>query len=158
MKALSATIIPVLLFFLAPAVSAGAAAESGQQPSFTKHFRHTFFAITDKAEFSVEVLPDEKEYRIGRNVVGIVVHDRHDRDVERAVLTVTAEGSSLPLTVREKGGGLYVVPNLDLQRQGPWKLSIQVRDTSVEDRAVFLFPPAAPDFAPPGKYSGSGQK
>jgi len=128
---------------------------STQKHLFTKHFRQTFFAITGRAGFSIEILPDEKEYKIGKDVVGIVVHNKHDGDVEGAALTVTAEGNNGPIAVREKGGGLYLASNLDLKQQGTWKLTIQVRDGSVTDSAVFVFPADASKFLPPGQYSGS---
>ncbi|MBA4372610.1 MAG: hypothetical protein C0402_07070 [Thermodesulfovibrio sp.] len=160
MKTLSRMIISGLFFFFlsSPAVFAGAAADNRPQPVFTKHFRQTFFAVTEKAEFSIEILPDEKEYKIGRNVVGIVVHDRHDRDVEKAELTVTAEGSTEPVAVKEKGEGLYLASNLDVKRQGTWKLTIQVRDKAVTDGAIFLFPAAATKLLPPGQYSGNDKQ
>jgi hypothetical protein len=131
---------------------------STKKHSFTKHFTGTFFAITGKAEFSIEILPDEKEYKIGKNVVGIVVHNKHDRDVEGADLTVTAEGNNEPITVKEKGGGLYLASNLDLKRAGAWKLVIQVRNKSVSDSAEFMFPATAAKFLPPGQYSGNENK
>lgn len=160
MRTLSTISILFLFFFSlsSPALSAVAAAGGGQPVTFTKHFRQTFFAITEKAAFSVEILPDEKEYKIGRNVVGIVVHNRHDGDVEGAELTVTAEGSTQPVTVKEKGGGLYLASNLDLQRQGTWKLVIQVTDKSVTDSAAFVFSDSASKFLPPGQYNSNEKK
>jgi hypothetical protein len=155
MRTLSTIIISFLFFFSlsSPALYADAAAGGGQPVTFTKHFKQTFFAITEKAGFSIEILPDEKEYKIGKNVVGIVVHNRHDEDVEGAELTVTAEGSTQPVTVKEKGGGLYLASNLDLHRPGTWKLVIQVRTKSVTDSAAFVFPVSAEKFLSPGKYN-----
>jgi hypothetical protein len=160
MKTLYTIIIPFLFFvwLSSPAPYADAASDSRQQTTFTKHFRQTYFSVTEKAEFSIEILPDEKEYKIGKNVVGIVVHNRQDEDVEGADLTVTAEGIKEPIPVREKGDGLYIASNLDLQRQGTWKLIIQIRKKTVEDRAAFVFPADGSKFLPPGQYGDNGQK
>jgi len=154
-------LLSVLLLFLFVRAYPCYAHDNGgstKKHSFTKHFKETFFAITGMAEFSIEILPDEKEYKIGRNVVGIVVHNKHDEDVEGAELTVTAEGNNEPVIVKEKGGGLYIVSNLDLRREGPWKLVIQVRHKSLADSAALVFPVSAPKFLPPGQYSGNGKK
>ncbi|MGC2061972.1 MAG: FixH family protein [Thermodesulfovibrionales bacterium] len=148
----------VCLVFRASPCNAHDNGGSTKKHSFTKHFKETFFAITGKAEFSIEILPDEKEYKIGRNMVGIVVHNKHDEDVEGADLTVTVEGMAEGITVKEKGGGLYLASNLDLQRQGTWKLVIQVRNKSVADSAAFMFPAIASKFLPPGQYSSNENK
>ena len=124
---------------------------------FTKHFEKTFFAITEKGAFSIEVLPDEQEYKIGKNVVGIVVHSNHDEDVEGAMLTVTAEGTvevnNERIVVREKGAGLYTASNLNLNREGAWKLIIQIKKKTIEDRAMFTFPRTVTKYLPAGAYS-----
>lgn len=77
---------------------------------FTKHFHESLFQVTGKGEFSVEVLLDEKEYKIGKNVLGLVIHDKHDEDVEGAdinvMVMVAGESAEQPAVVEEKGGGL----------------------------------------------------
>ncbi|MHB8881504.1 MAG: hypothetical protein ACYC69_08370 [Thermodesulfovibrionales bacterium] len=142
----------LMLCFMTITLAGQAAGEDNlRKTKFTKHFKETLFAITDKAEFSLEILPDEKEYKIGRNVIGIVVHDRHDKDVDGAVLAITAEGSKEMVSIKDKGDGLYTVSNLDLGRAGAWKLTIEVKKRSLADSATFAFPAAAA-FLPPGKY------
>src|SRR5512140_2157642 len=57
--------------------------------SFTKHFRETAFDITAKGEFSIEILFDDSEYKkLGKGVIGLVVHNSHDEDVEKATVTI----------------------------------------------------------------------
>jgi len=119
---------------------------------FTKHFKETYFALTEKKEFSVEVLPDEKEYKIGKDVVGIVVHNNHDEDVEGATVTVITGEGVQPLAAKEKGGGLYIVSKLDLKKEGAWRLEVRIKKDSVTDRAVFEFPGVTKKLLPPGKY------
>ncbi|TAN40279.1 MAG: hypothetical protein EPN25_08170 [Nitrospirae bacterium] len=129
----------------------GDAASDSRKTKFTKHFKETYFAITDKGEFSLEILPDEKEYKIGRNVIGIVIHDKKDQDVEGAALVIIAEGSKEKASVKEKGEGLYIVSNVDLRQPGAWKLTVQVKKRSLADGATFAFP-AGSAFLPQGKY------
>src|SRR5271169_5702966 len=52
----------------------------GEKTLFTKHFQNTLFDVTEHAAYSVEILLDDKEYKIGKNVVGIVIHDANDKD------------------------------------------------------------------------------
>ena len=133
----------VLFFVLAIFTNAPAhSGEHGGGAKFTKHFNETLFAISEKGQVSIELLLDEKEYKIGKGVVGIVVHDRHDGDVEGAKLMVTTGGSAEPLKVTEKGGGLYLVPSDGLPKDGRWELRIAVKTGKIDDRAAFSYPEA----------------
>src|SRR5271169_2173710 len=113
---------------------------------FTKHFKESLFDVTKDAKYSVEILLDDKEYKIGKDVMGIVVHDSHNEDVEKAEITSdfrnldTGEPAAQTAVVKEKGRGLYIVSNLDLKKEGRWKLTITVRKAGLEDSAEFLFP------------------
>lgn len=119
---------------------------------FTKHFSDTLFAVSEKGQVSIEVLLDEKEHKIGKDLIGIVVHDSHDEDVEDAKLIVTVTGISEPLKVREKGGGLYLVQNTGFPKEGTWRLGISVTKKKIEDKAVFNFPEVLNSKLPAGKY------
>jgi len=126
---------------------------------FTKHFKETLFDITKNAEFSIEILLDDKEYKIGKNVIGIVVHNARDQDVEKATISIDFRNSDTgrPTTqtpvVKEKGEGLYIVSGLDLKKEGHGKLTIKVKKDGVEDSVQFLLPDALKTLHPAGKYS-----
>jgi long-chain acyl-CoA synthetase len=81
MKKTFAVMIAGLFFCGFAAVSAHSGSHEGGA-TFTKHFNETLFSIAEKGQVTIEVLLDEKEYKIGKDVVGIVVHDSHDEDVE----------------------------------------------------------------------------
>lgn len=122
---------------------------------FTKHFHESLFQVTDKGEFSIELLLDEKEYKIGKNVLGIVIHDKHDEDVEGAEINVnvrTTGGNIEQAVVKEKGGGLYTIAGVNPQREGRWELVINIKKKKIEDSAIFLFPDVVRGRAPAGKY------
>ncbi|MBI4684142.1 MAG: hypothetical protein HY755_02970 [Nitrospirae bacterium] len=123
---------------------------------FTKHFHESLFQVTGKGEFSVEVLLDEKEYKIGKNVLGIVIHDKHDEDVEGAdinvMVRVAGESAEQPAVVEEKGGGLYTIANVNLQGDVRWELVIKVKKKKIEDTAIFLFPDDMRNRKPAGQY------
>jgi len=120
--------------------------------TLTKHFNETLFAISEKGQVSIEILLDEKEYKIGKDMVGIVVHDGHDEDVEEAKLHVTVSGNAEPLKVKEKGGGLYLMANDALPKGGTWELKVTVRKKKIDDSATFLFPEVLQKRLPAGKY------
>ena len=125
---------------------------------FTKHFNESLFDITEKAEFSVEIILDEKEYKIGRDVIGLEIHDSHNRDLENASVTVdyrnvdTGESVSKGAVVKEEGRGLYTVSGLYLNKEGRWKLTVTVSKHGIKDSAQFLFPDVLKKKWPAGKY------
>ncbi len=132
---------------------------SAEKKIFTKHFQNTLFDITEHASYSIEILLDDKEYKIGKNVIGIVVHDAHDEDVKGAQLAIdlrnlaTKEDAGGKPAVTDKGNGLYIVSGLDLQKPGRWELSITVKKGGVKDRVKFMLPDALKDRPAKGKYS-----
>ncbi len=148
MKAASLWILSGLCLLLISPVNAA---------TFTKHFRESIFKITEKGLFSVEILMDDKEYSIGKNVIGIVIHDARDEDVEGAELSIVltdGEGrdiSPAPV-VREKGGGLYTVANVDIRRAGKWTFRITAKRKKDEDSATFVFPDVLEKRMPHGKH------
>jgi hypothetical protein len=151
--------VPALVIVLA--LVGGAYAHSGEHgggAKFTKHFNETLFAISEKGQVSIEVLLDEKEYKIGKDVIGIVVHDRHDEDVEGARLEVTVAGSAEPLKATEKGGGLYLVPAAGFPKDGKWELRIAVKKGKIDDGAAFSYPAAMKTAPRAGKYDAEMMK
>lgn len=132
--------------------------KDGQSNSkFTKHFNESLFKITEKRFFSVEILMNDKEYKIGKNVAGIVIHDDHDDDVEGAEIKITRQmpdGKVIKdaVSIMEKGKGLYIVGNLDFQREGRWELKIKAKKKNIEDTATFVFPDVIKKLIPAGKY------
>ena len=146
----SAAVLLLVLFLFSSSYAHSGKHESGSR--LTKHFNDTLFALSEKGQVSLEILLDEKEHRIGRGVVGIVVHDSHDEDVEGAKLTVTITGVMEPLKVNEKGDGLYLVPDTSLPKDGKWEMKIVVKKRKIDDSAVFVFPDVLEEKMPAGKY------
>jgi hypothetical protein len=152
--------LAVVLFVFA---SGPAGSYEGHDPAekvlFTKHFHETLFDVTERALYSLEVLLDDNEYKIGKDVIGIVIHDKKDEDVIGAELTIvhknlaTSETAPGKLTVTDKKNGLYIVSGLDLKRDGKWGLLITVRKGGVEDRVNFIFPDVLKERPPKGRYS-----
>ena len=126
---------------------------------FTKHFKESLFDVTGHAAYSVEVLLDDSEYKIGKDVIGIVVHDNKDADVIGAELSIVQKdvttGETVPnkLTTTDKKNGLYIVSGLDVKREGKWELQITVTKDGVKDSVKFMFPEALKDRPAKGRYS-----
>jgi hypothetical protein len=150
-----------LLCAAGPAVAThqGHGAPATEKKLFTKHFQQTLFDITTHADYSVEILLDDKEYPIGKDVIGVIIHNSHDEDVKGADLTIiqkeltTGENVPLKLAVTDKHNGLYIVSGLDLKRKGKWELLITVNKDGVQDSVAFVFPDALKQFYPKGRYS-----
>ena len=164
MKAIFPLLISALLgyVFLQAGSAVDVYAQEGTRAagSFTKHFRETPFDITAKGKFSVEILPDDREYKkLGKDVVGIVIHNSHDEDVEKAAVTIdfrnldTGEPAGEKPVVNERGDGLYTVSHLDLKKEGRWKLTITIKKGPDEDSAQFLLPNALGRRLPAGRYN-----
>ncbi len=144
-----------------PAVAThqGHAAPATEKKLFTKHFRQTFFDITSHADYSVEILPDDKEYPIGKDVSGIIIHNSHDEDVKGADLAIVqkdlATGKVVPLklVITDKHNGLYIISGLDLKREGKWELLVTVKQKGVQDSVTFVFPDVLKQQYPKGRYS-----
>ncbi len=143
------------------ATYSGVRADEGLAPKriFTKHFNKTLFDITGRADYSIEVLPDDSEYPIGKKVVGVIVHDAQDNDVKGAELKITMKNLATgqyaagPFTVLDKKNGLYIVSGLDLRKEGRWELSITVKKGGVSDGVKFILPKALKERVPKGRYS-----
>jgi hypothetical protein len=151
----------ILIGSLVLACFASAYAHSGKHEgssTFTKHFQETLFSIGGKGQVSIEVLLDDKEYKTGKDVIGIGIHDSHDEDVEDADLAVSVTGLAEPLKVKEKGGGLYLVPNTGFPKEGRWEMKIAVKKKKMDDSAVFVFPEALQSRLPSGKYDAERLK
>jgi hypothetical protein len=157
MKNIFAVIVAGLFWCCVAAVSAHSGKHEGNA-TFTKHFHETLFAIGGKGQVSIEVLLDDKEYKTGKDVIGIVIHDSHDEDVEDAGLAVTVTGLAEPLKVKEKGGGLYLAPNTGFPKEGRWELKIAVKKKKLDDSAVFVFPEVLQSRLPAGKYDAERLK
>ena len=161
MKALISGLIGIVLVSTLPTYSAEANGkhEAGEKRLFTKHFQETLFDITEHAAFSLEIILDEKEHEIGKDVIGIVVHNEKDSDVAGAKLTIvhknleTGEPAPGTITITDKGNGLYIISGLDLEREGRWELAITVRKDGTEDRVKFIFPDVLKRRHPKGRYS-----
>ena len=148
----------ICLLTAGSAVNVSAHEHKDVQAAFTKHFKETLFDITTKAEFSVEIVLDDREYKkLGKDVVGIVIHNSHDEDVEKAAIAIDFRnldtGETAISEVKEKGDGLYTVSGLDVHKEGRWKLTITIKKGKVEDSARFLFPDVFKDRLPPGRYN-----
>jgi len=74
------------------------------------------------------------------------VHDKNDKDVASAGITVTpwmpemGHGVYEKPVVTERGGGLYSVENIILIMGGHWELRIKIRKGDAEDSVTFDFP------------------
>ncbi|MDA8088911.1 MAG: hypothetical protein M0Z61_01625 [Nitrospiraceae bacterium] len=126
---------------------------------FTKHFQKSLFDITGHALYSVEVLPNNKEYDIGQNTIGVIVHNDKDEDVKGAELSITYKnvdsGKTIsPAKIEDKHNGLYIVSGLDnLFQPGRWDLGVTVNKDGVKDSVEFNLPEAFQKLYPKGRYS-----
>ena len=131
----------------------------GGKTLFMKHFDESLFDITKNASYSIEILLDNKEYDIGKDAIGIALHNDKDVDVTGATFTLVLKNpdsgkpASGTWTITEKGGGLYIVKGLDLEQKGRWELTVTASKNGIADHAIFLFPEVLKERYKKGKYS-----
>ena len=153
------SLVAVLFVFASGPAGSHEGHDTTEKVLFTKHFQESLFDVTEHAAYSLEVLLDDNEYKIGKDVIGIVVHDNKDADVIGAELIIAhkdlATGKTAPgtLTVTDKKNGLYIVSGLDLKREGKWELLITVTKTGAADSVKFIFPDVLKNRPSKGKYS-----
>jgi hypothetical protein len=120
--------------------------EPRKHDSFTKHYEESLFEVTKNGIFSVEMVIKEHGLVTGINTVDLIVHDKDDKDVVGAEITVTpwmpdmGHGVFEQPFLTERGGGLYNVENIILVMSGHWELRVNIKWDGTEDIAVFDFP------------------
>ena len=153
------SLVAVLFVFASGPAGSHEGHDTTEKVLFTKHFHESLVDVTERAAYSLEVLLDDNEYKIGKDVIGIVVHDNKDADVIGAELIIahkdlaTGKTATGTLTVTDKKNGLYIVSGLDLKREGKWELLITVTKTGAADSVKFIFPDVLKNRPSKGKYS-----
>jgi len=138
--------IVFLLALLFPSLGFAHHTDPPSAGSYTKHYEQSLFKVTEKGLFSVEMVIKEKELKVGVNTLDIIVHDKNDKDVAGAAVTVTpwmpemGHGVFEQPVVTERGGGLYSIENIILIMGGRWELRIKIKREDVEDSVTFDFP------------------
>ena len=113
---------------------------------FTQHYENSLFKITDNDLYSIELVIKGGALEVGPNNVDIIVHNREDKDVTEARVSVTPwmvmHGHGVPgePEVIERGGGLYSLPALRFTMPGIWELRIKVAQNDVADTVAFSVP------------------
>jgi hypothetical protein len=118
----------------------------GDTPAITRHYGNSLLKLTETGLFGVELMIKGEQPKVGMNAADIILHDRNDRDVPGAEITVTPWMSSMghgvfeKPVVTERGGGLYTVEDIRFSMEGPWELKIAVKKNDESDRVTFEFP------------------
>ena len=150
-------LVVMVLFFLVgcaatqeSAMPPGSQQHAAAKPAITKHYEQSLAKWTDNGLFTIEMVLPEKNLRMGFNSLEIIVHDKGNKDVPGAEITVTpwmpamGHGVMEKPQVMERGGGLYSVTNLVLSMTGHWQLQVKVAKDGMTDNAVFEFPEVGP--------------
>ncbi len=138
--------ISVIFVLLFPFTAFALHTDQPSSAPHTKHYEQSLFKMTEKGSFSVEMVIKEKELKVGVNTLDIIVHDKNDKDVVGAEITVVpwmpemGHGVFEKPVVQERGGGLYSVENIILIMGGRWELRLKIRTGAVEDTVTFNFP------------------
>jgi hypothetical protein len=133
---------------------AGTATQPHEHTPQTKHYEESMFQVTKNGLYSVEMVIKDKELTAGVNSVDIIIHNKYDKDVIGANVTVTpwmpemGHGVFEDPVITERGGGLYTVENIILIMSGHWELKINIKSDEIEngetskweDDIVFDFP------------------
>jgi len=150
-------LLALLLLLVPCAAEAGGGHDKGD---FTKHKSASHFMVTAGKNYSIEMELAGKMLMEGENKAEIVIHDKNDKDVKGAVITLTpwmpgmGHGVSEKPVVREEEGlfgSRYHVENLMISMGGHWEILVEVEKDGVKDGAVFDYPDV-------GGMGGMGEK
>ena len=144
----------ILITMIFIAGCAGTATQPHEHTPQTKHYEESMFQVTKNGMYSVEMVIKDKELTAGVNSVDIIIHNKYDKDVIGANVTVTpwmpemGHGVFEDPVITERGGGLYTVENIILIMSGHWELRINIKSDEIEngktskweDDIVFDFP------------------
>lgn len=114
--------------------------------TFTKHYKESLFQVTEQREFSVEIVVQKEELKVGYNSAKLIIHDRNDHDVEGAEITIVpwmpdmGHGVKAKTVITDKGHGLYEAENIEFSMTGRWEWKITIKKGTVEDKVLFEFP------------------
>lgn len=112
---------------------------------FTQHYKHSHFAVTKDGNYSVELVLKEGTLKTGLNEMDVIIHDKQDRDVTGAgvsiipFMPVHRHGVDISPIVIERGGGTYSARNVDITMPGKWQLTVRVSTVRANDEATFDF-------------------
>ena len=121
--------------------------DGGMHAPMTQHYEDSIFKVTENGEFSIEVLFPDKKVEMGVNNVDLIIHNKHDKDVAGAMITVKpwmpsmGHGVMEIPVVHEKGGGLYNIKNVVFSMTGNWELWLEITSGSTTDTAKVSLPP-----------------
>jgi plastocyanin len=122
------------------------AAANRDHVDLVRHFEGSTLQLSEKGIFGVEMVIPDKRLLTGINSINLIIHDREQRDVEGAAVTVTpwmpemGHGAFSAPVVTEKGGGLYSIDNIVMIMGGHWELRATIQKDGLDDRVVFDFP------------------
>jgi len=114
--------------------------------AFTKHYEKSLFKVSEKGIFSVEMIVEDQNFKVGVNTADIIIHDGKDRDVVGGDIIFTpwmpemGHGVFEQPKITERGGGVYSVENIILIMGGHWEMRINVTQGIREDSVIFDFP------------------
>ena len=112
---------------------------------FTQHYKHSHFAVTQGGHYSVELVFREGTLQEGLNEMDVIIHDKDDRDVTGAnvsiipYMPVHRHGVDITPMVMERGGGTYSARNVDITMAGKWDLRVRISTVMANDEAIFEF-------------------
>jgi hypothetical protein len=138
--------VVIIVLLLLPYTAFGAETIQSSSGPHTKHYEQSLFKMTEKDMFSAEMVLKDKDLKVGVNTIDLIVHDKNDKDVVGATVTVApwmpemGHGVFEKPVVIERGGGLYSVENIILIMGGRWELRIKVKKDNAEDSVTFEFP------------------
>lgn len=116
-----------------------------EEPKFSRHYKNSFFEISENRRFSLELVFEDGPLAKGPNNFHVLLHDDHGGDVADANLAMktwmpdqggTQAGAP---TIERKKAGLYKITNLRLPEAGHWKMEIGIEYKGLRDRGMFDF-------------------
>ncbi|UCG77798.1 MAG: FixH family protein [Nitrospirota bacterium] len=100
---------------------------------------------TDNGNFAVKLSVHDKEMKVGKNRLDIMIEDKEGHAVKDANIEVVpwmpgmGHGVDEKAVIKGEGNGMYIAENVVINMGGEWEIRISVNKGELTDIAVFKF-------------------
>jgi len=107
------------------------------------HFKEGITKVSEEGLYSVEIVLEPLEPKIGKNKVKVYLHDADGRDLEKAIVSLEVKNKNKGVTSGEKtntietAGGEYIIRNVVYESPDVYELVILITKDGKADKAVF---------------------
>ena len=132
-----------LFFLVIASFIAGDAFAHGKKAKPLPHFAEGITKVSENGLFSIEIVLEPLQPKVGKNKIKVYLHDADGKDLEGAKVEVEVWNkdrgvlSKDKTKTRETSDGEYIISNVVYDFAGKYEIRIMVIKGSESDKAIF---------------------